>query len=261
MSYIFENYSFFELWNPLLLAALIIIMAAYTKTVKKNKTPVKKVICFSSALIVLYLTLGSPLHVLGDRYLFSAHMLEQAMVYLIVPPLVLLGIPAEIGEKAEEWLKKIKWLGLLRKPLISLFLFNVIFSLYHVPVIFNTVVGNSVLHNLTHILLAFFAFVMWLPIIPLSKSRDTLSGLQKTGYIFGAGVLLTPACALIIFADSPMFIQFAEAPRLYAGQTPLQDQQLGGIIMKLIQEVGFGFIIGYIFFNWAREERLKDPIV
>nr|WP_251025989.1 cytochrome c oxidase assembly protein [Bacillus sp. ISL-47] len=247
-----------ELWNPYLFIFTIIIFASYAITIKSYETSVKKTFFFSFAIILLYLSLGSPMHLIGDRYLFSAHMLEQALVYLVVPPLLLLGIPKEIGKKADECIGKNKWFSFIRRPLISLLLFNIIFSLYHIPEIFNQIVSNNMLHNFTHVTLAFFAFAMWLPIIPLSQRMNLLSGLQKTGYIFGAGILLTPACALVIFADNPMYIPYAEAPRIFSYQTPQQDQQLGGIIMKVVQEVAFGFMIGHIFFNWAREERLKD---
>ena len=42
---------------------------------------------------------------------------------------------------------------------------------------------------------------------------------------------------------------------LDAGST---DQQTGGIIMKIVQEIVYGTIIGYVFFKWARREREKD---
>lgn len=37
----------------------------------------------------------------------------------------------------------------------------------------------------------------------------------------------------------------------------VQDQQTGGIIMKIVQEIVYGTIIGYVFFRWARREREK----
>ena len=38
----------------------------------------------------------------------------------------------------------------------------------------------------------------------------------------------------------------------------VQDRQTGGIIMKIVQEIVYGTIIGYVFFRWARREREKD---
>ena len=37
----------------------------------------------------------------------------------------------------------------------------------------------------------------------------------------------------------------------------VQDRQTGGIIMKIVEEIVYGTIIGYVFFRWARREREK----
>lgn len=149
-------------------------------------------------------------------------------------------------------------ISFLKKPLIPLLLFNVLFSIYHIPLIFNAVVSNNFLHNLTHFVLTITALFMWVPLIPIVKELDCLSDIQKIGYIFAAGVLLTPACALIIFSDAPFYSVYNSAPQLFKSLPPLDDQQTGGIIMKVIQELVYGTMIGYIFFKWARKERLKD---
>jgi putative membrane protein len=38
----------------------------------------------------------------------------------------------------------------------------------------------------------------------------------------------------------------------------VEDQQTGGVIMKIIQEIVYGTVIGYVFFRWARREREKE---
>lgn len=124
--------------------------------------------------------------------------------------------------------------------------------------IFNIVVANNLLHNLTHLVLTLTALAMWVPLIPVVKELDKLSEIQKIGYIFAAGILLTPACALIIFTNQPFYTVFSEAPQLLALLPPLEDQKTGGVIMKVVQEFVYGTMIGYIFFKWARKERLNE---
>jgi len=48
---------------------------------------------YASGVLVLLLSLISPIDTLGDGYLFSAHMLQYQQQVLIAPPLLLLGIP------------------------------------------------------------------------------------------------------------------------------------------------------------------------
>lgn len=245
-------------WNVILAGVLVFVLVMYIFQFKKEQDFRKKFSYFFLALLVFYLALGSPLHVLGDHYLFSAHMLEQSLIYIVLPPLLLLSLPIRFAEPIFRLGLKVKIISFLKKPLIPLLLFNVLFSFYHIPQIFNEVVSNNILHNLTHITLTVTALFMWIPLIPVIEELDRLSEVQKIGYIFGAGILLTPACALIIFSNEPFYTVYAGTPELLDLLPPIDDQQTGGIIMKVIQELVFGTMIGYLFFKWARKERLKD---
>ncbi len=111
---------------------------------------------------------------------------------------------------------------------------------------------------MTHALLTLSAILMWIPLIPLTRELESLSEIQKIGYIFASGVLLTPACALIIFSKVPFYTVYAHAPQLFAVLPYLEDQRTGGIIMKVFQELVYGSTIGYIFFKWAKKERENE---
>src|SRR5438067_10735666 len=50
---------------------------------------------FAGGLLVLFLALESPIDVGGDKYLFSFHMLQHLLLAMVVPPLLLLGLPEE----------------------------------------------------------------------------------------------------------------------------------------------------------------------
>jgi putative membrane protein len=256
---IFEHYSFFELWNPVLFIIILFVFYGYIHYGKKgNNLSIRKITFFALGLTIFYLALGSPLHILGDSYLFSAHMLQQSLVYVLVPPLLLLGL---IDIFNMELFNNKRLIRFINKPLVHLLAFNVLFSLYHIPIVFEFLVNNTILHSFSHIILTVSAFLMWIPIIPIFKELETLSEVQKIGYIFAAGVLLTPACALIIFADTPLYPTYMTDQPLFSLLPPQDDQELGGIIMKVIQEFVYGSVIGYIFFHWAKKEKEIDPVV
>src|SRR5919109_4469423 len=48
---------------------------------------------FVGSLLALLLALNGPLHDLSDGYLFSAHMVQHLVLTLVVPPLLLTGVP------------------------------------------------------------------------------------------------------------------------------------------------------------------------
>ncbi|MNQ80476.1 Cytochrome c oxidase caa3 assembly factor [compost metagenome] len=108
-----------------------------------------------------------------------------------------------------------------------------------------------------HTMLLVTAFIMWFPVFCPLPELNRLNDLKKMAYIFGNGVLLTPACALIIFADTIIYDMYDNVTVPFAHLSPLDDQQLGGVIMKILQEIIYGATLAYIFFRWYRRER-KD---
>lgn len=94
---------------------------------------------------------------------------------------------------------------------------------------------------------------------------------------------MTPACALIMFSEAPIYATYSDAgawiqalhlcvpsdtlaglaltgPEMFHTLPLLEDQQLGAILMKIIQEIVYGSILAVVFFDWARKERAKDAV-
>src|SRR5699024_12668559 len=93
-----------------------------------------------------------------------------------------------------------------KKPLVSLILFNGVFSVYHLPVVMDGLKMSAVAHNGVIIILFVLALVMFYPIFNKVEPKENhMGGLFKMLYSVGIGILLTPALALIIFASDPMF--------------------------------------------------------
>ena len=94
---------------------------------------------------------------------------------------------------------------------------------------------------ISHTLLMVASLFMWWSIVSPVPEMDTLRDrhLIKIALILGGTVLITPACALIIFTDTVLFERFQETSQMLPLFAPLIDQQLGGVIMKIIQEISF----------------------
>lgn len=258
--------SFSELWSPnmmlftLLLAVVYFLITGPLHKRFANATPAtsKQRYLFVFALILFYAAQGSPISYYGHHYLFSLHMLQQSLLYFALPPIVLLAIPEWILEEIFK-LKLLKSiLRISTNPLVAALMFNTLFSFYHVPFIFDAIADNAQLMLVYHLVLVFTAFAMWWPIVSPLSDKQQLSGLKKLGYIFANGVLITPACALIIFAGDPLYDTYIQAPRLFPSLDTFSDQRLGGIIMKLMQELVYGFVLAYVFYHWYRQEKQED---
>ncbi|MBD2868460.1 cytochrome c oxidase assembly factor CtaG [Paenibacillus arenilitoris] len=286
-----QYFTFEELWTPWFLFGMAAIVILYFYLIgpwreKHNPqapaaTGMQKAL-FVSAIVLLYLAHGGPLNLLG-HLMFTFHMVNMSISYLIVPPMVLLGVPSFVWRKmfsAGFWKK----FSLLMHPIITIVLFNMLFSIYHVPVVHDYVMTHFTVHRLYYLVLLVTSFMMWWQIASPVPEWSKLTDLKKMAYVFANGVLLTPACALIIFANESMYAIYSDpnvwvtamgycvsgdpsrllesfsGPQFFNLMDVKEDQQTGGIIMKLVQELMYGIILAYIFKQWFKKEHTEDEL-
>ncbi|NPC92446.1 cytochrome c oxidase assembly factor CtaG [Bacillus sp. WMMC1349] len=278
-------FGFRALWSPYFFGGVLLIIGLYFLLIKRlrsegDQTSIKQISLFLTAMVLLYVSKGSPLDLAGHIF-FSAHMAQMAILYLVVPPLLILGVPAWLWKKI--FLRPViqPLFRCLSKPLIAIIVFNGLFSMYHVPLIFDFVKTDPVYHAMTTIVIFIAAFLMWWPLLHSVNELPQMSSLLKMGYIMANGMLLTPACALIMFSKATLYLTYSDpgawvdamklcvpldmlsgmsltGPEMFSSMPVLQDQQLGAIVMKIIQEIVYGTCLAFIFFKWAKNERAKD---
>ncbi|MBD8068427.1 cytochrome c oxidase assembly factor CtaG [Bacillus sp. PS06] len=285
-----DIFGFRALWSPYFFLVILAITVGYFLLIgplrnrfsNTEKATNKQITFFTIAMLLVYVCKGSPVDLLG-HLMFSAHMTQMAVLYLVVPPLLILGLP--------HWILRLivnnrfvkPFFKFLTLPLFALLFFNGVFSFYHIPLIFDVVKTDMLLHAFTTAVLFIASIMMWWPLINPLPEWQTLNGLKRVGYIFADGILLTPACALIIFADTPLYATYTDptawatalelcvpasmlasidlvGPQMFNSLPLVEDQQLGGVIMKIIQEIVYGTILGVIFFQWVRKEQEVDEV-
>ncbi|MBE1444009.1 cytochrome c oxidase assembly protein [Paenibacillus sp. OAS669] len=257
---------FANLWSPGLLLILVVIGWLYGLAISRwrhkfaESEPVsfKQLFYFYSGLLLYYIAEGSPLSYYGHHYSFSAHMFQQSLLYLVMPPVLMLGLPGWLLRPLFKHPIAHKIMYALTSPLVSLFVFNMVFSFYHIPMIMDTLMANPLLHDVYNTVFILAAFQMWFPVFCPLPEYSRMTELKKMAYIFVNGILLTPACALIIFAGEPMYANYKDVSEQFLYMSVLNDQQLGGVIMKIVQEIVYGWALAYTFFRWYRRERQEE---
>ncbi|MGC4375510.1 cytochrome c oxidase assembly protein [Fictibacillus sp. Mic-4] len=254
-----SDYGFVALYGPDILLLAIVLAVVYFKYFVPKGVKTSQKVLFILALIFMYIAEGSPLSVLGHHFSFTAHMAQMAIMYLVFPPLIILSLPVSfyktILEKENGFTR---FFRAATKPLIALVSFVMLFSFYHIPGIFDFVMANMPLMTLYHMVLLLASFITWWPALCPVEEYDDMSGIKRIAYIFGSGLLLTPACALIMFANRVLFTTYMDAPRVFFGMSPLEDQIAGGVVMKIMQEFVYAVILGVIFFRWVRRQKERD---
>jgi len=215
-------------------------------------------IAFYSGITLALLALASPLDTLGDKYLFTAHMLQHLLLILGVAPLLLLGTP---GWLLHELLGAVRLTGLVRwahHPLVAFFGFNVIFALAHIPFLYELTLASEPLHAAEHLVFIATAMLMWMPVLsPVPEISAPYPALGQVLYLFLQTVPASLVGGLLALAGTASYATYEVAPRITA-LNPLEDQQLGGLVMWVGGGLYFLIATGVVFFAWAAREEAAD---
>jgi putative membrane protein len=216
-----------------------------------------QVASFSAALLVLLVSLNGPVHDLSDYYLFSVHMVQHLVLTLLFPPLLIMGTP---GWLLRPLVRRPSVLALgraLTRPWFAALLFSASLAVWHLSPFYDLMMRNHEVHIFTHLMFMVTATIMWWPAMsPLSELPALRPGMGML-YLFLVGIPMQLVGALITFADSVLYPWYSAAPRTW-GLSPLDDQQLGGLLMWVPGNLWMFAAVGVLFFKWARQEEAAN---
>ena len=251
--------------EPLLLITILLVGWLYAITVgplrrqiaPKAFFPIKQAVLFYLGLIIIYLAVGSPLDQIGEQFLFSAHMVQHMLLIYLSPILFILGTPTWLID----WLLRPKYLQktmrVLTHPICGGFLFIFIFTVCHVPALYEAALHDKRIHVLEHWTIFLPSILMLWPYLTTSERVPRCKYGIRMIAIFLLMVGQLPVFAFLSFAGEPLYPSYVWAPRI-VDLDPLSDQILGGIIMKVTNMIFSLTILGISFYFWARSEELED---
>jgi putative membrane protein len=234
-------------WDPTVIAGTLALGAAYAWLVGRRGrgsewSPLARVY-FAAALLLLFLALESPIDVGGDHYLFSLHMLQHLLLAMVVPPLLLLGLP-------DGW----RGAGRVRiSPLLANVLFNLVLAVWHLPFLYEATLRNQPIHVLEHLSFLAAGLIFWWPIIVPSATRKAMSVVGKIAYLGFAGVPPTILGLAFILSPTVLYPFYAAAPRVTL-LSPLDDQLIAGLVMFGLGNIIYFIAISIIFFSLDEKE-------
>jgi len=215
-------------------------------------------IAFYSGVILGLTALASPLDTLGDGYLFTAHMLQHLLLILGVAPLLLAGTP---GWLLRDLLGAVHLTGFVRwarHPLVAFFSFNLIFAFAHVPAFYELTLASEPLHAAEHVVFVLTAMLMWMPVLsPVPDIAAPYPPLGQVLYLFLQTVPASLVGALLAMAGVASYATYELAPRV-SPLSPLEDQQVAGLLMWVGGGLYFLIATGVVFFAWASREEAAN---
>lgn len=218
-----------------------------------------QVLLFSLGVIAMFLAVASPLDDLADYYLVSAHMLQHLILSMVVPPLLLLGLPGWLLRPLLCRRSILPVAQVLTQPLVAFTLFNLTILAVHLPNAISLELQHEYLvHFPAHVILLFTGMLMWWPVLSPMPELPRLSYPMQIVFLFVQSFVPAVLAAFLVFATSPIYAVYESAPRLW-NISPIVDQQIGGIIMKLGGTAILWAVMTVIFFKWYQQEQQKEP--
>ncbi len=253
-----DNYSLYALFKPHWIVLAIFVTYFYYKKIIRfpayQVTSTQKKYFFT-AIISFLLVSSTPIDVIGNDYLFSAYVLQLAVQFFVVIPLLILSIPRAFYRR-NIWDYRIKFvLNIAGHPWLTLFLFSGLLSVFLLPSVHSFFQEHFILMVIARIVLFVDGIFMWWIIINPLPEMTQLPYILRAAYIFFASVFLIPIGFFYIVIQKAQFSLYsAVAGDIIPGFTAIYDQQLAGASLKLFQLSSYAIALLFILIKWRKEE-------
>ena len=220
--------------------------------------------CFAAGIAVLAVALASPLDTLGES-VFWAHMVQHLLLSLVAAPLLVLGAPlvpllwlldAPRRRRLGAWWHRAgaarALAGVLTTPLVAWVLQAAALWAWHLPEAYLAALGSEGIHTLEHLSFLSTGFLFWWVVLHPAGRRGMGHGMSVL-YLVTAGMQSGLLGALLTFAGMPFYGAQSAGAAAWA-LSPLEDQQLAGLIMWLVGGLVYVAAAGAIFVRWLRAE-------
>ncbi|WP_424360332.1 cytochrome c oxidase assembly protein [Methylocystis parvus] len=214
---------------------------------------------FVAGLLTTFIVTASPVSLLGEA-LFSAHMAQHLALMLICAPLFVAGRASVAATWALLPVARLLHVRLgplralwraLTTPLAVWIWFIGFFSIWHLPGLYMWALRSEAAHALEHMSFFVSAYGFWSVAFAPSR-RGTLGYGGRALFVASAALVSGLPGALIAIAPRPLYAQHA-ATTLRYGLTPLEDQQLAGLVMWIPGGLAYIVAVLVLLALWMRE--------
>jgi PQQ-dependent catabolism-associated beta-propeller protein len=229
----------------------------------------KQACLFAAGWLVMAGSLLTPLHEMGGRS-FTAHMIEHELLMLIAAPLMAWSKPLGVfmwalspaarhrlaGVSRQGWFAG-SW-SALSAPLPASLLQGAAMWLWHAPKLFNAALVSEGWHAAQHLSFVFSALLFWWSLnVAAARGRPGIAAF----WLFFTSIHSGFLGALMTFAQSPWYPHYVELGLSgVGGLTPLEDQQLAGVVMWIPGGMFHAVVALFYVGRWLNLSRTAVPL-
>ncbi len=261
-------------WNPWILASLALAVCVYVcglrrmnGTARSSLFGAARCAAFAVGIGTLFLALISPLDALDDQ-LFTAHMLQHLVLMMVAPPLLILGRPAiaflwafPLGTRraiGRAWVQT----GLrdaLRpamSPLAVWLVGSAALWFWHLPGPYGWALASEYVHALEHVCFFVPSLMFWALVLEPAGHRRLDYGSTML-FVATFGVQNGLLGALLTFAGRPLYVAYLPTSAAW-GLSPLEDQQLAGLLMWIPASLIHLSTLAVLFVAWMHAAERRE---
>jgi putative membrane protein len=186
----------------------------------------------------------------GERFLLSAHMVQHQLLMYPAAVLFLLGLPGWLVRPITVARTLHGPLWLLTRPLIAGALYIVIYSVWHLPSLYDWALQDRLVHIVEHLMFFGVALLYWWPLLSPSREFPPISYPGQMLYVVVVAIGMTPVFAFITFSGGILYPTYEYAPRIIDGFSAADDQILAGALMKIVGMAVAMTMFGVSFYRW-----------
>jgi putative membrane protein len=251
------------MWKPDVLAAstLLIALTLYVVGLWRlhrrgalAHVPKREITCVLAGWLVLAFALLSPIATMSE-WLFSVHMTQHELLMLVAAPLLAIGRPLVpmLWALPEQWrrgsTKSAAFAAFLTAPPVVFALHAIALWLWHLPSLYEAAVLDDGIHVIQHLCFTGTAALFWWSLIRGRYGR--LGYGAALIYIFATALHSGGLGALLTLSNVPWYSLYVE--RAAGIADPLQDQQLGGVLMWVPSGIVMMMFALALFAAWLGE--------
>jgi putative membrane protein len=231
--------------DPAWAAAIVIFAVGYLWAARVFHAPAWRQVCFAAGLAIVAAGLLSPIEHVALESMLSFHLLQNVMLADWAPPLLVLGLTPAMAAAAERH----RWVRAATHPGFALTYWLAVWYVVHIPGVYNYALENRWALGIEHLLFLTAGLVFWWPVILPGRMTVT----PKLVYLAVAFFVAAPVAAFIALATTTLYPYYDGTPHLF-GQTPLEDQQIGGMLMAVEQSILLFVAFTWVFFAMLRDD-------
>ena len=257
-------------WDPVLLPSLLLAGWLYVRGLRTiwrkggrgRGVAVWQAAAFAGGMLALVVALVSPLESLAEQ-LAWVHMVQHMILMMVAAPLLVLAAPVPVmltalpqrwrQPVARAWHRVEAWPGgryLLWNPVFTWLLYAAVNWIWHYPPFYNATLRSNFVHVFQHLTFFVAGLLFWRVVIDPLSSRRMDYGLGVV-YLFTTAIHTGVLGIWMTFAPEPWYAEYLGRTEVW-GFTPLEDQQMAGLVMWMPGGKMYAMVAAVIFWLWLR---------